>query len=177
MGISRDKQAKKRPTGAMRAPWHKKRKYAMGRQPSNTKLIVKASTKAKEGAKIRMVRCFGGSLKRRALRLENGNFSWGVPHLTRKARILSVCYNATSNELVRTNTLVKGAVVYIDAAPFAEAIEKAETKPTDETILSQISEGRVLARISSRPGQVGRADGYILEGPELAFYQKKLAAK
>lgn len=30
------------------------------------------------------------------------------------------------------------------------------------------------ARISSRPGQVGRCDGYILEGAELDFYLRKL---
>ena len=41
----------------------------------------------------------------------------------------------------------------------------------------QFPTGRLLACISSRPGQSGRADGYILEGPELAFYQKQLAAK
>jgi small subunit ribosomal protein S8e len=31
--------------------------------------------------------------------------------------------------------------------------------------------------ISSRPGQSGRADGYILEGKELEFYSKKLEKK
>jgi small subunit ribosomal protein S8e len=33
------------------------------------------------------------------------------------------------------------------------------------------------ACISSRPGQSGRADGYILEGKELEFYVKKLKSK
>ena len=37
--------------------------------------------------------------------------------------------------------------------------------------------GRLLASISSRPGQCGRSDGYILEGEELAFYKRKLRAK
>jgi small subunit ribosomal protein S8e len=37
--------------------------------------------------------------------------------------------------------------------------------------------GRLLASISSRPGQSGRSDGYILEGEELAFYKRKLRAK
>lgn len=40
-----------------------------------------------------------------------------------------------------------------------------------------ISIGRLLACISSRPGQSGRADGYLLEGDELAFYLKKLQKK
>ena len=34
--------------------------------------------------------------------------------------------------------------------------------------------GRLYACISSRPGQCGRADGYILEGKELDFYLRKL---
>jgi len=34
--------------------------------------------------------------------------------------------------------------------------------------------GRLLACVSSRPGQCGRADGYILEGKELEFYVRKL---
>jgi len=36
---------------------------------------------------------------------------------------------------------------------------------------------RVLAKLSSRPGQSGRADGYILEGKELEFYARKIEAK
>ena len=41
----------------------------------------------------------------------------------------------------------------------------------------QFSSGRLLACISSRPGQSGRCDGYILEGKELEFYQKKINAR
>jgi small subunit ribosomal protein S8e len=41
----------------------------------------------------------------------------------------------------------------------------------------QFKGGRLLASISSRPGQTGRADGYILEGKELEFYLKKLQKK
>jgi len=41
----------------------------------------------------------------------------------------------------------------------------------------QFTQGRILACISSRPGQCGRADGYILEGKELEFYQKKIRAR
>lgn len=33
------------------------------------------------------------------------------------------------------------------------------------------------ACISSRPGQSGRCDGYILEGKELEFYLRKLRSK
>lgn len=38
--------------------------------------------------------------------------------VARKTRILNVVYNASNNELVRTNTLVKNSIVHIDATPF-----------------------------------------------------------
>ncbi|WP_411017634.1 hypothetical protein [Salmonella sp. s51090] len=41
----------------------------------------------------------------------------------------------------------------------------------------QFSTGRLLACIASRPGQCGRADGYILEGKELEFYLRKIKSK
>lgn len=42
-----------------------------------------------------------------------------------------------------------------------------------ETALErQFEAGRLYAVVSSRPGQSGRVDGYILEGEELAFYQR-----
>jgi small subunit ribosomal protein S8e len=40
-----------------------------------------------------------------------------------------------------------------------------------------MSSGRILASISSRPGQSGRCDGYLLEGKELEFYIKKIEKK
>lgn len=38
----------------------------------------------------------------------------------------------------------------------------------------QFEAGRLYAVVSSRPGQSGRVDGYILEGDELAFYQRAI---
>ena len=37
--------------------------------------------------------------------------------------------------------------------------------------------GRLYAVVSSRPGQSGRCDGYILEGKELEFYIRKIKSK
>jgi len=168
----------------------------------------------KLGAKrIHLVRGRGGNTKYRALRLETGNFSWGSEGVAKKTRIVGVVYNASNNELVRTNTLVKNSIVEIDATPFREFYEKhyrltvpkkGETEGTvigaaegkkesahvtekyearrkersvDPKIIEQMQSGRVMACISSRPGQSGRADGYLLEGPELEFYSRKLSAK
>ena len=35
----------------------------------------------------------------------------------------------------------------------------------------------ISASVASRPGQSGRADGYILEGKELEFYLRKIKSK
>jgi len=102
MGISRDSRHKRRATGG-RMPIHKKkRKFEMGRTPAMTKMGPKS---------VRLVRGRGGNYKHRAMRLDNGNFTWGSEQVTRKTRILDVLYNATNNELVRTKTLVKNAIV------------------------------------------------------------------
>jgi small subunit ribosomal protein S8e len=218
MGISRDSMHKRRATGGKMKAWRKKRKYELGRQPANTKL---SSNKT-----VRRVRVRGGNVKWRALRLDTGNFSWGREAVTRKTRLLDVVYNASNNELVRTQTLVKNAIVQVDAAPFkgwylthygvdigrkkkapaaakkeasegqegeASAVATEEAKKSnnvqrklekrqqgrtlDSHIEEQFSGGRLLACISSRPGQCGRADGYILEGKELEFYMRKLQKK
>ena len=180
-------------------------RYELGRQPANTKLSSHVD--------VRVVRCRGGNKKFRALRLDHGNFSWGSENVTRKARILDVCYNASNNELVRTKTLVKGAVIAIDASEFRSWYQqhygkkigikvkdgvKVESEDIDEkrsksltqklnkrnkghvvaaNIEQQFTTGRVYALVTSRPGQCGRCDGYILEGKELDFYIKKMQKK
>jgi small subunit ribosomal protein S8e len=162
---------------------------------------------------VRLVRCRGGNMKYRALRLDHGNFSWGSENVTRKTRIMDVTYNASNNELVRTKTLVKSAVVQIDAAPFrawyqqhygkkigvkVKNGEKVESEDIDakrssavakklkernakhavaENIDQQFVTGRLYALVTSRPGQCGRCDGYVLEGKELDFYLKKMQKK
>ncbi|KAF9012451.1 ribosomal protein S8e/ribosomal biogenesis NSA2 [Cyathus striatus] len=201
MGISRSSRHKRSETGAQRAHYRKKRKFELGRQPANTKLGAK---------RVHTVRVRGGNLKYRALRLEGGNFAWGSEHVTRKTRIIGVVYNASNNELVRTNTLVKSAIIQIDATPFRQWYESHYAQPVtkkgkahpaategdepkklsnhvqrtlaerkkdakvDPLLETQFAAGRLYAAISSRPGQSGRADGYVLEGKELEFYLRKI---
>ena len=131
---------------------------------------------------------------------------------------MNIVYNASNNELVRTNTIVKGCIVSIDASPFKawfekhyackivakgeikfEELDKMEGKSksvlnkmklrqeslkdsegklkVSNEIIEQLASGKLLACISSRPGQCGRADGYILENDEYQFYHKKINQK
>uniref|UniRef100_A0A7S2SHA5 40S ribosomal protein S8 n=1 Tax=Eucampia antarctica TaxID=49252 RepID=A0A7S2SHA5_9STRA len=201
MGITREGRHKRRETGGRREKYRKKRRFELGRPAAMTKIGEK---------RIHPVRCRGGNKKFRALRLDSGNFSWGTEVCTRKVRVLDVTYNASNNELVRTKTLVKGAIVLIDAHPFKEWYEshygvkvgkstaaaaageeetkksaralkkvtdRQKTRSLEGSIDHQLASGRLLAKITSRPGQCGRCDGYILEGPELVFYQKMMSKK
>ena len=51
---------------------------------------------------------------------------------------------------------------------------RKEASKIDIKLTEQAVTGRLLARITSRPGQSGRCDGYILEGKELEFYQRAM---
>ena len=126
-------------------------------------------------------------------------------------RVISVSYHPSNNELVRTNTLTKSAVVQVDAAPFrqwyeahygtalgrrrqaktqkegdaeeakkSKSVEKKQAArmaaggKVEAALERQFEAGRLYAIIASRPGQSGRVDGYVLEGEELAFYQRAI---
>ena len=203
MGITRSSKTKRRLTGG-RMPIHrKKRKFEMGRQPSLTKLGEK---------KVIEVRGRGCQKKKRALKLNEGNFMWISEKVSRKCKIVEVVFNATNNELVRTQTLVKNCIVAIDPTPFKyywyihyddNKITKMpeisdpdrkkrledkrnklkKTHPYKDQLdklgrfFELLNKGRLYACITSRPGQVGKADGYLLEGKELEFYIKKVEKK
>jgi len=55
--------------------------------------------------------------------------------------------------------------------------KRNKTRVLEPALAEQFKTGRLYARLTSRPGQSGRADGYILEGEELAFYHKKMSMK
>ncbi|KAK6437090.1 ribosomal protein S8A [Oleoguttula sp. CCFEE 5521] len=199
MGISRDSRHKRSASGAKRAYYRKKRAFEKGRQPANTRIGPK---------RIHLVRTRGGNRKFRGLRLDSGNFSWGSEGISRKVRVIAVAFHPSNNELVRTNTLTRSAVVQIDATAFrqwyeahygssigrrrqakgeeakeekkSKSIEKKQAErvkaggKVEPALERQFEAGRLYAVVASRPGQSGRVDGYVLEGEELAFYQRAI---
>ena len=128
-------------------------------------------------------------------------FIFNANELNLNDRIIDIVYNACNNELVRTKTIVKNAIVVIDAAPFRQwyeahyalplghkkgtklseaeeaLIDKKRSKKTEkkykveQALEDQFHTGRVLTPISCR------ADGYLLEGKELEFYHRNIKAK
>ncbi|CAI2378275.1 unnamed protein product [Moneuplotes crassus] len=75
----------------------KKRKFEMGRQPAITKL---------------------GKKKSATLNTELLNYPWQSESVSFKTKNYNTVYNATNNELTRTKTLVKNAIVQIDSTLF-----------------------------------------------------------
>lgn len=193
MGITRMGDLKTTKSGGRSVAWRKKRNFAAGRPAANTRIGE---------TRIHECRTRGGNIKHRALSLNVGTFAWASENATRKARIISVVYHPSDNEFVRTNTLTRGSIVSIDSTPLKNWYERQYGKPLGRSqfkrpenvndkirerweklaneapvatnLIQQFDQGRVLACITSRPGQCGRADGYILEGEELDFYKSRL---
>jgi len=156
MGISRDSRHKRRLTGGRRNIHQKKRKHEMGRPTANTRMGAK---------RISTVRVRGGNLKYRALHLEGGNFSWGTEATTRKTRILDVVYNASNNELVRTKTLVKGAIIQVDATPFRQWYEQHYNSILGKKVKGAAADDKEAAKKSAKTLKTiaGRNKDHTLE--------------
>jgi ribosomal protein S8E len=58
-------------------------------------------------------------------------------------------------------------VIQVPHSNISNCSSFAPDAKVDPLLESQFAAGRLYATISSRPGQSGRADGYVLEGKEL----------
>lgn len=94
-------------------------------------------------------------------------------------------YGSTIGKSKRARQAAATADAKTDSTEQAKKSKKVERKiasrqamsKIEPAVESQFANGRLYAVISSRPGQSGRADGYVLEGEELAFYLRKMSAK
>lgn len=122
--------------------------------------------------------------------MDHGNFAWASEGSTRKTRIIDVVFNASNNELVRTKTLVKNAIIVIDATPFRQWYEahyilpmgrKRETKAqlAEDPVLSKKRCKSVMAKYVDRQRfakvepalEEQFASGRVLGKPEFEFLQ------
>merc|ERR1712086_858021 len=78
-------------------------------------------------------------------------------------------------------TKIGGTRIHTDVKKSAHVLRKLKARDAAHTLAremeAQFIKGRPLAKVSSRPGQSGRCDGYIIEGVELKFYDAKMAKK
>lgn len=169
MGLTRNGLHKRKSTGGKRSVRITRKKHAIARQSANTKVGP---------TKVKQLRVRGGSFKMRALRLSSGSFTLKTHSVSMKCAINQVVYNASNNELVRTNTLTKGCVVKLDPTGYTPVIEKilateTDIQEIDPVFVDEFKQGNLYGVITSRPGQAGSADGHILQADELSFYLKR----
>uniref|UniRef100_A0A7S1CDM3 40S ribosomal protein S8 n=1 Tax=Bicosoecida sp. CB-2014 TaxID=1486930 RepID=A0A7S1CDM3_9STRA len=203
MAITRDSRHKRRNTGGRRNVHKKKRKFEVGRQAANTKLNAAGKrihiVRARGGAqKFRALRLdtgnfsWGSEVCTRKTRILDVVYNASNNELVRTKTLVKNCIvqvDATPfKQWYETHFGVtvgpKGAagkVTPVEATGSDHHKRKyatrQRTRELDARIREQLAGGRILAAISSRPGQSGRADGYVLEGAELAFYMKEMNKK
>ena len=180
----------------------KKRKFEMGRQPANTKLGAKRvrPVRARGGNyKYRALKAdtgnfsWGSEALTRKTRVLDVVYNATNNELVRTKTIVKNCIVTIDANPFRQwyfkhydIELNKKKVEESDKAR-AEAKQSRHVKAhvkhnaaarvIDPKVAEQFNSGRLLASVSSRPGQSGRCDGYVLEGKELEFYTKKLERK
>ena len=206
MGISRDSRHKRRATGGKRNVCVKKRKFESGRQAGNTKIGVKRVTEIRTrggNKKFRALRLESGNYSwgtevcTRKTRILDVVYNASNNELVRTKTLVKntvVQVDATpfrqwyeAHYGVEVGHKKKGGGKKKDGDAEADAkksshvlrklAQRQKGRSLESTLDDQFASGRLLAVVSSRPGQSGRCDGYILEGPELAFYKRKLDIK
>lgn len=200
MGITRDSRHKHRLTGGRVNVHKKKRKFEMGRPAAMTKLggnRVRVVRTRGANLKYRALRldhgnfAWGSENTTRKVRIVDVVYNAANIEFTRMKTL-------TKNAIVQIDAtpfrqwymkhygidLGKKQAKKETAAEekksghvLAKLKHRAAAQKLDSALEEQFNSGRLLASVSSRPGQSGRSDGYILEGEELSFYKKKLEKK
>jgi small subunit ribosomal protein S8e len=202
MGINRDSRHKRRSTGGRMPVHQKKRKFEMGRPAANTKLGGKRVREVRGrggNMKFRALRIdignmsWGSESVTRKCRVLDVVYNATNNELVRTKTIVKNCIVSIDANPMRQWYLKKYDVELnkkkVEESDKARAESKksrhvaanlkvaAKGRVIDAKVADQFNSGRLLACISSRPGQSGRCDGYIMEGKELEFYLKKLEKK
>ncbi|GFO29034.1 40S ribosomal protein s8 [Plakobranchus ocellatus] len=205
MGISRDRRHKRRPTGGRMSPLSKKRKYDLGRPPSHTRLGVKRIHTVRTmggNKKYRALRqdhgnfAWGSEACTRKTRIIDVVYNASNNEFVRTKTLVKSCIVQIDSTPFRHwyeahYATPLGRKKGVKLSEEDEAVlnkvrskktqkkydERKKTAKVEPALDEQFSAGRVYAKVSSRPGQCGRVDGYILEGKELEFYTRKLKSK
>lgn len=200
MGITRDSRHKHRLTGGRVNIHIKKRKYEMGRPSAMTRLGHKRVrvVRCRGGnTKFRALRldvgnfCWGSENTTRKVRVVDVVYNATNNEYVRtktlfKGTIIQVDAAPFKQYYLKHYGVLLGKKTKAGEETeeekksghvIAKQKARAADQKLDSAIEDQFAGGRLLACVSSRPGQSGRCDGYILEGEELNFYKKKLEKK
>ncbi|XP_028400159.1 40S ribosomal protein S8-like isoform X2 [Dendronephthya gigantea] len=156
--------------GRLKSVWRRKR------APALTRLCPEKPEKFKAR------KAFGGGEKVKVTRAKAGSYIWKSQDIEFETPILDVLYNTAHKHFNERKIMVQGTVIEVDGEPFKAwyenkscGVEKSTNAMwVDDKILQQLQDGKVLAKVSSRPGQEGKVNGYLLEGQELDDYLEQI---
>ena len=201
MSISRNSRHKRRATGGRMPVHQKKRKFEMGRVAAMTKIgnrrtiVVRGRGGNNKHRALKLDHgnfSWGSESQSRKTRIIDVIYNATNNELVRTKTLVKNCIVKIDANPFRTwylqhydVELNKKKAEGEDAAAKIEHSKEWKDKiaarqanqAVDKKVLDQFSSGKLFACISSRPGQSGRCDGYILEGKELEFYMKKIVKK
>jgi len=206
MGITRDSLHKRRATSGKKKVWHKKRKYEMGRQAAMTKLSSNKTVRRVRvrggNYKFRALRMDTGNFswgteavtcRTRVLDVVYNASNNELVRMKILVKNAIVQIDATpfrqwyqkhyGEEVGKKKLKGKKEGEEVPEEPkksealMAKLEKRLKDHKLDPHLEEQFASGRLYAAISSRPGQCGRCDGYILEGKELEFYLRKMPKK
>lgn len=201
MGISREGRHKRRETGGRRSKYRKKRKFEMGRAPAMTKIGEPRihEVRCRGGnKKFRALKLDSGNFSwgtevcTRKVRVLDVTYNASNNELVRTKTLVKnsiILVDAhpfkawyESHYGVKIGLKKSGEESITDVSEKSKQIQakfkgRQANRTLEEALDKQFASGRLLAKITSRPGQTGRCDGVVLEGPELHFYQRMMARK
>lgn len=203
MGISRDSRHKRRLTGGKMPVHQKKRKFEGARPVANTRIGAKRIhlIRTKGGnRKFRALRLDHGNFTwqsegiTRKTAVVNTVYNASNNELVRtktlvKNSIITIDATPFNNYISQRyfglhGEKLKDAKPNLDWEPRKSSkgitdkyLKRRLTTTISDKLRTLLSKGTLYACITSRPGQSGRCDGYILEGKELEFYMKKMQKK
>lgn len=203
MGISRDSRHKRRLTGGAMPVHQKKRQYEAARPNANTKIGEKRIRLIRTrggNRKFRALRLDHGNFTwqsegvTRKCTIQNVLYNATNNELVRTKTLVknSVIlidatpfanyintryYGVKADKLKETKLQLEWEANKSTKGVTDKYLKRRLRTTISDKLAGQFKKGHLYACISSRPGQSGRCDGYILEGKELEFYTKKMLKK
>ncbi len=96
-------RSKRKITGGRYKPYRKRRKYEMGREPTETRVS--------DEEKNKIIRVRGGNYKVRLVLAKYANVTDPKTNVTKKVKIISVLENKANPHYVRRNIITKGCII------------------------------------------------------------------
>ena len=118
-------------------------------------------------------KAYGGGKKAKAITVCDGVYTLNSKNVEHTMKIMDVVYSEAGSHYRNDKIINKGAILAVEGLnliPDLDPLTLLSPDSSDElrSRFEQFTkDGPLLARVVTRPGQVGKCDGYILEGHEL----------